>query len=42
MTDIGTYRFGEIEVDGKRYTRDIKIVTAVIDGTRPRPIKKSA
>jgi hypothetical protein len=25
MTDIGQYRFGEIEVDGKRYTGDIII-----------------
>ncbi|MDA8306374.1 MAG: MTH938/NDUFAF3 family protein [Deltaproteobacteria bacterium] len=26
MAEIGNYRFGEIEVDGKRYTGDIKIV----------------
>ncbi len=26
MADIGHYRFGEIEVDGKRYTGDIKII----------------
>jgi len=26
MADIGQYRFGEIEVDGKRYTGDIKII----------------
>jgi hypothetical protein len=26
MADIGQYRFGEIEVDGKLYTGDIKII----------------
>lgn len=26
MAEIGRYRFGEIEVDGKRYNGDIKIV----------------
>jgi len=26
MADIGDYQFGEIEVDGKRYTGDIKII----------------
>jgi hypothetical protein len=26
MADIGQYRFGEIEVDGKHYTGDIKII----------------
>ncbi len=26
MADIGSYRFGEIEVDGRRYTGDIKII----------------
>jgi len=33
MADIGLYRFGEIEVDGKRYTGDIKIIDcSVISG----------
>jgi hypothetical protein len=26
MADIGHYQFGEIEVDGQRYTGDIKII----------------
>jgi len=26
MTELGNYRFGEIEVDGKRYTGDIKVI----------------
>jgi len=26
VADIGQYQFGEIEVDGKRYTGDIKII----------------
>ncbi len=30
MPDIGQYRFGEIEVDGKRYTGDIKIIGASV------------
>ncbi|MDR3567713.1 MAG: MTH938/NDUFAF3 family protein [Syntrophobacteraceae bacterium] len=30
MAEIGGYRFGEIEVDGKRYTGDIKIVEGLV------------
>ncbi len=33
MTEIGNYRFGEIEVDGKRYTGDIKVIDgSVVSG----------
>ena len=30
MAEIGSYSFGEIEVDGKRYTGDIKIVDGAV------------
>lgn len=30
MTEIGNYRFGEIEVNGKKYTGDIKIIDGSI------------
>ncbi|MGO9017968.1 MAG: Mth938-like domain-containing protein [Syntrophobacteraceae bacterium] len=30
MAEIGHYNFGEIEVDGKRYTGDIKIIEGTV------------
>jgi len=30
MEEIGNYRFGEIEVDGRRYRGDIKIVEGMV------------